>query len=221
MITFIVPTLWKSEFIYDSINEFKRCDNSNIEMIIIDNSNSDYISDDDRIRVIKSETNLFVNPSWNLGAAEAKNNYICLLNDDIILNISLLVEYFNQTFVIPKKEFGMIAINGETWGFSEEINNDTDTLYLGNLKNRGCGFGQFMILQKSTYEPIPDELKVFFGDDMLWMVNHDLTNRDNFYIKNLKFIGETNGTSKSFEEYMQIDEVIWSASISTIIKKYQ
>ena len=55
MITFVIPTLWKSNRVYDTIDSIKRCKNQDLELIIIDNTNSDYKSDDHRIKVIKQK----------------------------------------------------------------------------------------------------------------------------------------------------------------------
>ena len=60
MITFVSPTLWKSERIKDTIESFKLSDRKDIELIIIDNTNSDFKDRDSRITVIKVKKNIFV-----------------------------------------------------------------------------------------------------------------------------------------------------------------
>ena len=82
MISFIIPTIWKAEEIYKSIEQFKRVKDKNVELIIVDNTHSDFYDSDPRITVVKCSKNIFVNPSWNIGVRLSRNKYVCLLNDD-------------------------------------------------------------------------------------------------------------------------------------------
>ena len=105
MITFIIPTLWKSDKIHETIKFFKSSDRKDIELIIIDNSNSEFLDTDPRINVIKFKENIFVNPAWNLGVSLAKNPFVCLLNDDIVLNVQCLLNQFEDTFFFENLGF--------------------------------------------------------------------------------------------------------------------
>ena len=46
------------------------------EILIIDNSLQNYSFINEKVRVIVPQENLFVNPSWNLGVREARNEYV-------------------------------------------------------------------------------------------------------------------------------------------------
>ena len=85
MITFIIPTIWKAEEIYKSIEQFKRLENKKAELIIVDNTHSDFYDSDPRITIVKCSNNIFVNPAWNIGVKLTRNKYICLLRDAIYL----------------------------------------------------------------------------------------------------------------------------------------
>jgi len=219
MITFIIPTLCKSIYTKESINEFMKCKNSNLELIIINNSRFELFFPDKRIKVLDQKENLYVNKSWNLGVSKASNEYVCLLNDDIVLNLNLFINSV-KTYIINNKDinFGMLAL--ENFEISNDINDDNDVLELNKLTKRGLGFGQLMLLKKSTYEIIPEEFKIFFGDDIQWLVNNNYTHRDNFYFTNLKIKGEISASSKEVEDCIQSELVNWDKIVNKLYTKY-
>jgi glycosyltransferase involved in cell wall biosynthesis len=218
MITFIIPTLWKSNKIYDTISSVKRCQNQDIELIIIDNTNSDYESDDHRIKVIKQKQNIFVNPAWNLGVSISKNQYVCLLNDDLSLNVTCLLNNF-ESLVKSDPDFGAIGLYKRNFNV-DHYNDDNDKLSLVGLDSRAFGFGCMMIFKKENYIEIPECFEVFFGDDYLYYYNKDLFGRKIYWIENLKTPGEISITSRSFEDsHMQQEYKFWDAEINSITSK--
>ena len=181
MITFVIPTLWRSDKIKDTIKSFRLSDRKDVELIIIDNTNSDFKDNDARITVIKVKNNIFVNPAWNIGATLAKNNYICLLNDDISLNVNCLLNNFEK-LVESDPDFGIIGLYKHNFNIpSGDSNSDFDKLQLIETTERGFGFGCMMILKKENYITIPDIFKVFFGDDYLYFFNKDLNHRKKYH----------------------------------------
>ena len=84
-ISVIIPTLQKNlSFLINLLSTLER-DTSVDEIIVIDNSLRGLNYKSSKLRLIIPEENLFVNPSWNLGVKEAKNELVALLNDDIII----------------------------------------------------------------------------------------------------------------------------------------
>jgi glycosyltransferase involved in cell wall biosynthesis len=218
MITFIIPTLWKSDRIKDTIESIKSSNRQDVELIIIDNTNSDFKDNDARITVIKVKNNIFVNPAWNIGATLARNKYICLLNDDISLNINCLLNNFEE-LVKSDLDFGMIGLYKKNINV-DVYNSDFDKLQLIELDNRPYGFGCMMILKKENYVLIPDVFKVFFGDDYLYFYNKDIHHRKIYWIEGLKTPGQISVTSKSFEpDHMQQEYKFWDQEINTLINK--
>jgi hypothetical protein len=218
MITFVIPTLWKSERIKDTIESFKLSDRKDIELIIIDNTNSDFKDRDSRITVIKVKKNIFVNPAWNIGATLTKNNYICLLNDDISLNVNCLLNNFEK-LIESDPNFGMIGLYKRNFNV-DDYNSDSDKLQLVELDNRPFGFGCMMILKKENYVMIPDIFKVFFGDDYLYFFNKDINHRKIYWIEGLKTPGEISVTSKDFDsDHMQQEYAFWDQEINALINK--
>jgi hypothetical protein len=224
MISFIIPTLWNSIHIYDTINSFMNSPlKMNSEIIIIDNSNSDYISPDENfIRVIKMKENIFVNPAWNLGVSLAKNRHVCLLNDDIHFNMNTFLLNFKILFFDTSLNYGMIAIDAETFKLTDSINHDNDMLELGTIHQKGNGFGMMMVIKKENYNPISDDFKIYFGDDLLWLIVDHILKLKSYYFKGLKIIGEVSVTSSKYEnEYLQKEFQYWDENVRKIIKKYE
>ena len=220
MITFIIPTLWRSDKIKDTIESIKLSDRKDLELIIIDNSNSDFKDKDPRITVIKVKNNIFVNPAWNIGATLARNNYICLLNDDISLNVNCLLNNFKE-LVKSDLNFGIIGLYKRNFNVEPNTyNSDFDKLQLVELDNRPFGFGCMMILKKENYVKIPDIFRVFFGDDYLCFYNKDMNHRKIYWIEGLKTPGEISVTSKDFDsDHMQQEYAFWDQEINTLINK--
>ena len=218
MITFIIPTLWKSDRIFKTIESFENCKNNDIELVIIDNAQRGYTNKDSRFTVVKPKSNIFVNPSWTIGVTLSKNKYVCLLNDDISINIDFLIREFD-TLIQRDPEFGIIGLYKNNL-LASEINKNEDSLQLIETQDRGYGFGCMMILKKENYIKIPDCFKVYFGDDYLYFYNKDLMKRKIYWIDGLKTPGEISTTSMEFEDsHMQQEYAFWDQEIQTLINK--
>jgi len=213
MISIIIPTLWQSDCIYETIRTFKQDKVPDSELIIIDNANSDF--KEEEITILKQQENIFVNPAWNLGVELAKNDIICLLNDDITINLKTL---FNNIPHFP--EYGIIGFDANR-NLTQTINNDDDVFELEEAPCRTLGFGCMMIMPKSHYEPIPPELKIYFGDDMLYWLNKDFFKRKIYNVSNLKAIGELSKTSKPYEPQLQVEVHHFDRYIPQLQQKYK
>ncbi len=213
MISIIIPTLWQSDCIYETIRTFKQDKVPGSELIIIDNANSDF--KEEEITILKQQENIFVNPAWNLGVELAKNDIICLLNDDITINLKTL---FNNIPHFP--EYGIIGFDANR-NLTQTINNDDDVFELEEAPCRTLGFGCMMIMPKSHYEPIPPELKIYFGDDMLYWLNKDFFKRKIYNVSNLKAIGELSKTSKPYEPQLQVEVHHFDRYIPQLQQKYK
>ena len=215
MISIIIPTLWKSDCIYETIRDFSYCGLEGMELIIIDNANSDYNFQADNMTIVKQQENIFVNPAWNLGVEMAKYDTICLLNDDITINLETL--YAN----IPRfPEYGMVGFDANR-NLTQTLNNDDEIWELEETTCRSLGFGCMMIMPKAHYEPIPSDLKIYFGDDMLYWLNKDFFKRKVYNIKNLKATGELSKTSRPYEPQLQVEVHHFDRIINELQQKYR
>lgn len=212
MISIIIPTLWQSDCIYETIRDFKYSQVEGAELIIIDNANSDY--NEEGVTFVRQTENIFVNPAWNLGVSLAKNDTICLLNDDITINLKTL---FNNISRFP--EYGMIGFDANR-NLTQTLNVDDEIWELEDATCRSLGFGCMMIMPKAYYEPIPSDLKIYFGDDMLYWLNKDFFKRKVYNIKNLKATGELSKTSRPYEPQLQVEVHYFHSVIQKLQQKY-
>jgi|TARA_B110000483_G_scaffold92506_1_gene114069 hypothetical protein len=135
------------------------------EIIIIDNNPKERILrvNSPKIIILEQKENIFVNPAWNLGVKNAKNENICIANDDILFdNIDVL------DFVEKHIDKGVIGMNTANYypdvigdGNYQIIKNDYD----GTARN--WGWGCLFFIKKSNWSKIPDDLKIGCGDDYL------------------------------------------------------
>ena len=174
MFTVVIPTMWK----YPPFLRFvqKVADHHLVsEVIVIDNDQSSrpYVDPFDRgdIKLICTGQNNFVNPSWNMGIAQAENENVCVMNDDVTFDLRV----FNEI-----EPFMMSPHFGVAGAHPGEIKLHQIPFKDGNIdvvpwespqpgKSHGYlfGFGTLFFVKKSTYVTIPDALSVYYGDDWI------------------------------------------------------
>jgi hypothetical protein len=158
--TVVIPTIWKSPMILDLTNQLIQCDEVS-EIIIIDNDsrNRKCLSNSEKLKYIEQTTNIYVNPAWNLGVRESKNKNICLCNDDLIFDtgiFSLVNGKLRSNTVIGCHADSFDSLKDASILFSQ-----------GHFI--GAGWGCVLFFKKSFYVPIPNSIKIWFGDD--WIVS--------------------------------------------------
>ncbi len=91
-VSIIIPLLnnldWTKQCL-ESIDSKSR--NRDYEIIIIDNGSNDgtieyieeYLRSHKNVTIVKNENNVGVAPAWNQGIKLAKNDYVCVINNDI------------------------------------------------------------------------------------------------------------------------------------------
>lgn len=159
MFSIIIPTMWRSHRTIPLLESLNKCEE--VGEIYIVNNNPEKtpkeISHFNKITEYKSGKNEYVNPSWNLGVKNCKYNSVALCNDDITFDVS----FFKR---LPMMDDTLLGI--DSTGYTAE--SKTMKLHLLETTKRNWGFGCLMIFKKEYYRPIPDELKIWFGDDYLF-----------------------------------------------------
>ena len=190
MISVVMPTMWVPKTALDTIKLISN--NKHVgEIIIIDNAselNMD-LNGIDKIVHIKEPTNTFVNPAWNKGVRLAKYDKIFLANDDIITDWSLLDILY--PYII--EEVGIIGPAGECWDPKKTSKNGI--IEFSEINYRQPCYGCAMFFHKKSYTPIPEEIKVHFGDDWIFTKS----NKPNLQFSNWVLTGESEQTSSKNE----------------------
>jgi len=154
----IIPTLWKSDLTSCLLNNLENCKYIN-EIILIENSFNAVNFTYSKLIRVSPPTNLYVNPSWNLGVKLASNEHIILCNDDIFFNPDLLFEEIQNSI----DDITLLGVHPNSYKTYINSFNIQEGNYIGQ------GWGCLMFLKKSLYIPIPDVLKIWYGDN--WLVN--------------------------------------------------
>lgn len=209
MISVVMPTMWRNNKtirLLDSLNS----DPNISEIILIDNdvkSKNVDLSKFSKVKYVPQAENIYVNPAWNLGVSLCKSEIICIANDDIYFNSNTVTQ-----FVLDNtQDLGSFGLNMHTRNGSS----------IGNLSKKelrtrseissaivGSGFGMLMFVKKSNWKPIPEELKIWYGDN--WIAN---TNGRAFilsmYGSNLEVDRHTTAGSKELKKITMEDSSAW------------
>lgn len=196
MFTIVIPTMWRAPGVFlQALQNYIRSDFVS-EIIIINNDRARTPGWQDlkhpKVWLITEDTNTFVNQAWNKGVGLAKNDKICIANDDIVFDSRLFAKIYDR--VIPENGVHGI-ITGEAH-FNQPPTTDglIDFIAWKPWDNIHC-FGQLMFLHKSNWVPIIDGLNIYFGDDFIFHTNlyKGLTN---YMIYNIHFFSPMAATSK-------------------------
>lgn len=159
MFSVIMPTMWRSYRTVSLINSI--CSSTVVsELIIIDNNpkSRPRFDVDSKVVMIDQKENIYVNPAWNLGVKESNEDYICIINDDITMDCESVFPYvLNAVKKIP-----CIGIHSSSYNYKgAEI-----LMTVGH--DIGRGWGCCMFLDKRKWVDIPEQIKIWFGDN--WIV---------------------------------------------------
>lgn len=186
----VIPTMWMANLFFLPMlkNLVKREEVG--EVIIIDNNfvnrPNDKILNHEKINLVDFGKNIYYNKSMNVGVEKAKFELLCLMNDDIVFDtiIFKVVSHIITNKSELQNIIGMIYPHPELFNkFDLGQSNLIKELKLVDCVQRIDGFGCCMIMLKSRYVPIPQELVQHFGD--VWLHNNQLKNgKKNFWLYN-------------------------------------
>lgn len=207
-VSVVIPTLQKNLELLNNLVKILANDDSVAEIIVIDNSTKGYSFENDKVRVILPEENLFVNPSWNLGVREAKEEIVALLNDDITIPENLCKNVILQMH----EGMGVVGFHRDFVTNTPEIKPTPASTEIVLEKATGrCGyFGVAMFLYKTSYFEVPEDIKIFWGDDWLYYQNKK-RKRNNFYITNQEIYhyGSLSSTDNVVNPYSKNDSKLY------------
>lgn len=197
----IIPTMWysdKTQELLIGLDNHSMVD----EIILIDNNTSlkpEYIYDIKKLKYFPQKENIYVNPSWNLGVKLSYCNNLCISNDDIVFDTSIL-EYMQDK--INTGVYGMCTSNY----FKKNTNISFE---VEEIKDRVWGWGCLIFIHKLNWIAIDERLKISYGDDFL------LKNVKGgaYIIKNLKVIYDNISITSGKNEFLdqqKIDKEIWN-----------
>ena len=160
MYSVIIPTMWKCDRLTTTLKELSEHHLVG-EIILIDNTENDKMLAIPKLIHILEGKNTYVTAPWNKGAKMAKYDKLLILNDDIWMDwkiLDILAPYVTE-------EIGLI-------GLHEDYNVEYPESELYGLQatmTRTHGFGCAIFVHKENYSPIPEQMKLWSGDDWLFV----------------------------------------------------
>lgn len=184
----VIPTLQRSPDLWPLVEQCAKHPLVH-EVIVINNAPNPLHFQSESVRILDQHENIYVNPAWNLGAAEAKGEWLAIINDDVSFDDELLEHAAER---LRSGRWGIIGIDGSFMNRSRAT----------RIRNRiaaynhiGNSFGSFMCLHRDTYSPIPSDLLIFGGDDWLFLSSP----RPNLVIQGARFDTEVSATTRDPE----------------------
>ena len=165
--TVVIPTLWKSNRIHKLLKDLISCEFVD-EIILIDNAGKffEYYEALPKIKLVQVQENIYVNPAWNMGVSLAKNDLIALVNDDINFNPNIFGVIDEKTL----KYVGIIGMGEDNYkGKIDETMGSYIDSWAPGISD--WGWGCLIMLHKTFWIDIPDNIKIWYGDNFIKDVN--------------------------------------------------
>lgn len=159
----IIPTLQRSLALWPLVQQ---CTNHPLvkEVLVVNNSPAPLHWDSPTVRVLQQPQNIYVNAAWNLGARQSRGEYLAIVNDDI--------EVGKEAFTLAAKilEGGWFGIVGpDASCFNPTVDLGRPRFRIATWRDIDVGYGTFMCLRRESYVPIPEVMKIWGGDDWLFL----------------------------------------------------
>ena len=212
----IIPTLWRAKDFTDHLVNVLVEDKSVGEIIIIDNAPTDFFYRSDKVVTFWAEKNLYVNPSWNLGIDESSYDKFIIFNDDIIIPYNFVSQL--ESFLTEDK--GIIGIDAPSVIKVPSFDGENITfldrkIELKPITNRDWGFGIVMAGHRKSYYKIPENLRVWYGDDYLTQMNSE-EGKVNYVIDDIPIFTRMSATSdlEEFNEIKNVDTLMYDRIVN-------
>jgi len=205
MFSVIIPTMWRSMRVLGMLHRLYKSEYVD-EIIIIDNDKeSRLFFDNKKTKILEQEENIFVNPAWNLGVKEAKNENICILNDDVTFDVDIAFSEA-ESFLFSNGD-SCLGLHPNSF---RHIDPNTAKITDGHFI--GLGWGCCIFMKKSVWVDIPEGLKTWFGDN--WIASH-CRSCASLSVPVSTEMSTTNNSISNIKEIQENDMKTWRELTST------
>ncbi len=168
MFSVVIPTLGMSPFTLQILLRILKGADLVKEVFLINNSGTAIeVPSHPKFKQQILPENIFVNPSWNLGASLAAPTaeWLVFLNDDILIPANT----FDCLAAAPLSRYSLIGVMAESIARLSRHDDylQSSILLSDAISGRTWGFGIFMLVKRPDFIAIPNELKIWCGDDFL------------------------------------------------------
>lgn len=212
MFSCIIPTMHRDSVFTTFLADLTRFHIIS-EIIIIDNDRSkrpnNSIFQHPKIILLEQMENIGVNCAWNLGVSLSKNDHVAIWNDDIRIDLRV---FYRVEPLLDDPSTGMIGLepgDHNSITFQKPLTDgNIDVNPLPDSQHR-WGIGQAFFINKKNWEPIPEDIKIFNGDDAI-LDGHKLSGRINYTFSNVLWNTPYSVTSREFIEHAERDRILYA-----------
>jgi hypothetical protein len=211
-----IPCLYGAQHTEDAIESVLK--NENVHLLLIDNGAEPSVKEvikkyDKRtdVFVIKNQSNVYVNPAWNQIMAFflkwSGYDRLCIMNSDLIIddNFTSIIENFA---IDNPNDIPVPVISSDSNIFKQTRSEGFEEVHEGTA-------GVFIVLSREQCEkvyPIPESIKVWFGDNWIYDGLRKLGSKT-IVVKNMicYHSGSQNVSRvKGISEIIEQDKIEWS-----------
>lgn len=207
----IIPTMWKPKTFLSALKTYIDCDHIE-NVFLIDNDKTNRPQEiesltNTKLNLICYGKNIYVNPSWNEGYYRSTADLLCILNDDIEVDLSVFEDFSNLDF--ENIDLVGVHVKNTPDNYTVGVHEGEDSLFkLEYDRTKAIGgqayaFGICMFIKRESYKVIPSLYQIWFGDDYLTQ------NNENIYVfKTNRIKGEISKTlvaeEKNYDIYKRV-----------------
>jgi len=209
MYSVVIPTMWKYPKFVEFLNDLLEF--ADVGEVLLINNNIDDMPplpiSHPKLRTFTYGINIGVNPAWNLGVAESKYDKICIANDDVVFDQKM----FRRVDTVLGPDSGVVGICPGIKDFDQPPFETGLCQIVPWSGQHTYGFGCLMFVHKSWWIPIPDGLKIYYGDN--WIFDTCLARgRVNYLITDVFFytpFATTTGQITDVDAIHQVEQPIY------------
>lgn len=170
----IIPTLWLCDRFATTLAAYLQMDAIG-QVVVVDNNPLDRpatmnsLVGHQRLLLLEQTENIYVNAAWNLGirSLQQPTGLVGVLNDDIALPEQVFQAIKDRSW----KTWDVLGLLRQQPSRTSELTIKplpyTSQLSIGH---QYPGFGSALFFERTIYTPVPDRLRIWFGDD--WILRH-------------------------------------------------
>lgn len=171
MLSVVIPTMWKFEPFIDMLRYMSQV--ASIHEIIIINNNVAQTPREDlqtipKLKVYDFDRNIYVNAAWNFGVAVAQCDKICIMNDDLIIDLKVFMK--GDEHCQSGRLIGFDYERDHTGQLRNPDHVNTGEMNIGPLnedRDNAYHWGSCFFIHKSDWVPIPQGLEFYYGDNWI------------------------------------------------------
>lgn len=211
----VVPTMWNCGFFPEFLKDL--LDFPAVGQVILINNNMEKMPRDlpltsPKLRILYYGTNIGVNPAWNIGVQESKYRKVCIANDDVVFDSKI----FNRVDSVLGPNSGVVGICPGVKDFNQPPFETGIGKVIPWTGQHTYGFGCLMFVHKDWYQPVPEGLKIYYGDN--WIFDTCLIQgRTNYLVTDSFFytpFASTTGQLTNVGELHSVEQPIYNQAIA-------